>query len=53
MELRAADEEHRLNVQDEIAKALCAHISTISPADIEDVIEAIAKGLIPHVTINY
>ena len=51
--VREADKNHRLDVEDEIAKALCAQVPTISPADIEDVISAIRDGKIPHVTINY
>ena len=44
--------QHRANVQDEIIMAMVEH--TEATRDIAvTVIEAISKGLIPHVTINY
>ena len=51
-EARAADEEHRKDVEDEVAKAVLmnTHMTALAA---EELIAAIAKGLIPHVTIQY
>ena len=52
MEARAADKEHRTKVNYEAASALVAECQIDEPAAYV-VIEAIAKGIIPHVTISY
>ena len=51
-EARAADEKHRNRVNHEAASALVSECLIDEPAA-HEVIQAIAKGLIPHVTINY
>lgn len=52
MEAQAADKEHRTKVNYEAASALVAECQIDEPAAYV-VIEAIAKGIIPHVTIAY
>lgn len=52
MEARAADKDHRTKVNYDAAGALVAECQINEPAAYV-VIEAIAKGLIPHVTIAY
>ncbi len=48
---READKKHRAKVNHEALSALVA--SGLSEADAKKVIEAVAKGLIPHVKISY
>ncbi len=51
-EARAANTQHRVNVQEDIIMAMVEH--TEATRDIAvTVIEAVTKGLIPHVTITY
>jgi membrane protein involved in colicin uptake len=51
-EARAADKEHRLDIHDEVVKALL-QVHEVNPETAENLVEAISNGLIPHVTINY
>ena len=51
-EARAADKRHRAQVEDEAIGALVEH-SEASRSQAVTVIEAIRKGIIPHVTISY
>ncbi len=51
MEARAADEAHREHVHREIVEALKGYIR--STVEAEAIVTDIAKGLIPHLTINY
>ena len=51
-EARAADEQHRNQINYEASAALVSECLIDEPAA-HEVIQAIAKGLIPHVTINY
>ena len=56
MEARAADEKHRVKIKGEIRVALLEHSSRdfeVPVKFVDSVVEAIVKGLIPHVTINY
>lgn len=49
---RAADEQHRKEVNGRAHAALLNH-TNLSAEDASEVIRCIAKGLIPHVTVNY
>jgi hypothetical protein len=51
-EARAADEGHRKDIEDEVAKAVLmnTHMTALAA---EELIAAVAKGLIPHFTITY
>ncbi len=51
-EARAADEEHRRQVNYEAASALAQEVP-VDDLTAHQIIEAIANGLIPHVTVNY
>lgn len=51
-EARAADEKHRKEVNGRAHAALLNH-TNLSAEDASEVIRCIAKGLIPHVTVNY
>lgn len=51
-EARAADEQHRRQVNYEAASALAQEVP-VDELTAHQIIEAIAKGLIPHVTLNY
>lgn len=50
---RAKDKEHKSMVNAASRDALLASVSSITAAQAEAVIKAIAKGLIPNVTISY
>lgn len=51
-EARAADEKHRNQVNYEAASALASECNLDEPLA-HEIVQAIAKGLIPHVSVNY
>jgi hypothetical protein len=52
MERRAADQAHRDDIHNQAIEAICA-ISGFSREDAEQIVFAIAEGLIPHLKIEY
>ena len=52
MERRAADQAHRDDIHNQAIEAICA-ISGFSREDAEQIVFAIAEGLISHVSIEY
>lgn len=52
-EKKAANKRHRAKINNEILKAFVDNVSEIDDANAKLIVQAIVKGEIPHVTINY